>query len=174
MESSQARALIISQQLANLRLHRVFSRNRAAIIAYERNKEAMMRGLGQPSDTQAWSAVALAWELAIAAQSCAYLAEQLQIISEKLAQLPIVSPESTYSQLFGSVETMQRLLGTMLRSFVEANAKEPVSSLPTFSGTLEEEIRLQLDRDAAIIMAAFTTSIASQEKTSIDDAGAMK
>lgn len=139
-----------------------------------RVKMATKSDHGQPMDIEAIGAATLAWEMALLAQSCAYLAEEAQIWAQNSVDRTLTSPESTYRQLLDSIGTFRRLLDTMHRTLRAAN-KEPESGvIYGLSAPLAEEIRYMLGRGLAITMAECTTSTGSQVTSSTADAGGTK
>jgi len=82
MESSQVQALIMSQQLANLRLDGWRSESSADHSSTRRGGWQQVQEL-EVAQLRRNSFGELAWEIAMTAQSCVYLAEQLQIFAEK-------------------------------------------------------------------------------------------
>jgi hypothetical protein len=174
MEYSQMRALIISQQLARLRLHR-FSYEGSAIRSLSaRVEEVMMSNPGQPMDTEAIGAATLAWEMAMEAQSCAYLAEELTIWAQKSVDRTLMCQESTYRQLLDSTGTMRRLLDTMHRTLHAINVKEGSNDISVLNAHLAEEIRYMLGRGLATTTVGCMTSTESPETSNSADAGDMR
>jgi hypothetical protein len=174
MESSQQRALIISQLLANLRLHR-FCSEASGMRSLERRVEmATTSSPGQPMDTEAIGAAGLAWEMAMLAQSCAYLAEEAQIWGQKSVDRTLTSPESTYRLLLDSTGTLRRLLDIMQRTLRAINAREGSNDISVLNAHLAEEIRYMLGRGLASTTVECMTSTESQETSNTADAGDMK
>jgi ABC-type cobalamin transport system ATPase subunit len=171
MESSQMRALTISQQLARLRLHRFSSAGSAMRSLEGQVAMATKSSLGEPTDIGAIGAATLAWEMAMLAQSCAYLAEEAQIWAQKSVDRTLTSRESTYRQLLDSVGTMRRLLDTMHRMLHANNVKEDANGISVLSDLLVEEIRFMLARGSAITTAECMTSIESRGTNSTADVG---
>jgi hypothetical protein len=136
-----------------------------------RVKEATMSNLGQPTDTEGIGAAALAWEMAMLAQSCAYLAEEAQIWAQNSADRTLVSPDLTSRQLLDSIGTFRRLLDTMHRRLRWLNEKEANNAICVLNDHLAEEIRYMLGRGLATTLVECMTSIESQETSSTDDAG---
>lgn len=114
--------------------------------------------LGQPMDTVEWSAEALAWLLAMQAQSCAYLALELQRFAEELSTLQITCPESTYKRLLDSTEIFTRLLDSMRQSYAENNSHEKDNSIPVLSEHLVGAIRSMLAPDRVTTSGGSTIS----------------
>jgi hypothetical protein len=146
MESSRTRDLTTSQQLANLRLHRFFYGDWARRFSEMQDEKARESSPSQPTDTAVYKLARLGWQLAMQAQSCAYLAESLQLLAEKFSESQIECRELTYNQLCSSIETSRVLLATMLERFEGMSDKEDVTELLALSAALDEAIRLRLDR----------------------------
>jgi hypothetical protein len=136
-----------------------------------RVREATMSSLGQPTDTEGIGAEGLAWEMAMLAQSSAYLAQEAQIWAQKSVDRTLISAESTYRQLLDSVGTTRRLLDTMHRRLRELNEKEGNRDICVLNVLLAEEIRYMLGVGSATTMVGCMTSIESQETSNTADAG---
>jgi hypothetical protein len=133
-----------------------------------------MSSHGEPTDTEGIGAAALAWEMALLAQSCAYLAEEAQIWAEKYVDRTLTSPDWTYRRLLDSLGTTRRLLDTMHRRLREVNEKEENTAICALSDHLAEGIRYMLAQGSAITSVECMTNIESQETSGTDDAGDMK
>jgi hypothetical protein len=133
-----------------------------------------MSNPGQPMDTEATGAAALAWEMAVLAQSCAYLAEEAQIWAQKSVDRKLASQESTYRRLLNSIGIMRRLLDTMHRMLHAINREEGGTFISALSEPLAAEIHYMLGRGLAITMVECMTSTESQETSSTADAGDTK
>jgi hypothetical protein len=129
---------------------------------------------GEPTDTEGIGAAALAWEMALSAQSCAYLAEEAQIWAQKSVDRTLALPESTYRQLLDSLGTFRLLLDTMHRRLRELNEKEENNAISVWNGDLDEEIRFMLGHGLAIITVECMTSTEKAETSSTADAGDTK
>jgi ABC-type cobalamin transport system ATPase subunit len=171
MESSQTQGLITSQQLALLRLHRFCYEGSAMRSLAARVEEVMMSNPGQPMDTEAIGAATLAWEMAMLAQSSAYLAQEAQIWAQKSVDRTLTLQESTYRQLLDSIGTTRRLLDTMHRRLRELNEREGNRDICVLNGLLAEEIRYMLGVGSATTMVGCMTSIGSQGTSNSADAG---
>jgi hypothetical protein len=99
MESSQARALTTSRQLAVLRLHRFSSGGSAMTRLAGQVTRAIESHPGRPMGTEGIGAATLAWEMAMLAQSCAYLAEEAQLWAQNSVDRTLTSPDLIYRQL---------------------------------------------------------------------------
>lgn len=171
MEPSSERALITS-----LHQHRLGltsspyspSERRASEM---REEMATFSEVGQPTDTGAWPAVALAWRLAMQAQSCAYLALELQQFAEELSTLQIMCPESIYKRLLDSTEIFTRLLDNMRQSYAENNSHEIDNSIPVLSVPLVEAIHSTLDRVPVTTMVESTINTEKASQMHTQDAG---
>jgi hypothetical protein len=117
-----------------------------------------MSDLSQPGDIQEYRSEALAWEVALTAQSSAYLALELQVLAQRLSEMLIRSPESTYNQLYDSYATLRALLDTMTESLRETNGNGSDGSIPLLSSRMVAEIRSTLAQDTASTMGGSTTS----------------
>jgi hypothetical protein len=135
---------------------------------------ATMSSHGQPMDTEAIGAAALAWEMAIQAQSCAYLAEEAQLWAEKSVDRTLALQESTYRQLLDSIGTFRRLLDTMHRTLHAINEREGATSISVLNEHLAEEIRYMLGRGLATTTVECMTNTRSQETSNTADAGDTK
>lgn len=137
----------------------------------ERVKGATMSSHGQPTDTEATGVAALAWEMAMLAQSSAYLAQEAQIWAEKSADRTLISADSTYRQLLDSTGTFRRLLDTMHRRLRELNEKAESNGISVLNDHLAEEIRYMLGRGLATTMVECMTNIESQVMSNSADVG---
>jgi hypothetical protein len=129
---------------------------------------------GQPMDTEAIGAATLAWEMAILAQSCAYLAEEAQIWAQSCVDRTLTSPDLIYRQLLDSTGTFRRLLDNMHRRLGEINRGAPKNAICVLNEALAEEIRYMLGLGLATITVECMTSIESQGTSSTADAGDTK
>lgn len=167
MEPLRARELITSQQLAALRLGRFFSDTWASRYSKMQDERASEPPPSQTMDTTVYRLGALAWLTATTAQDCAYLAEQLQIAAELFSDSQIECRESTYKQLYDSIETLGLLLRTMRQKFAGTCEQEDVSDLLVLSSAVSEAIHSILVLELASGTAESMTSTASQETSSI-------
>jgi hypothetical protein len=140
----------------------------------ERVRRATMSSHGQPTDTEDIGAAALAWEMAMQAQSCAYLAEEAQIWAEKSVDRTLALRESTYRQLLDSIGTFRRLLDTMHRTLHAINEREDEKSISVLNELLAEEIRYMLGLGLATTTVECMTSTGNQETSNTADAGDTK
>jgi hypothetical protein len=113
-------------------------------------------------------------EVALLAQSSAYLALELQIFAERLSQMPILCPESTYRRLFDSLVTFRRLLDAMVLNYKQTNGNENDGLVPALSTRMVEEIRYMLDREVVSGSGGSTISTARVGRKNISDAGVTK
>jgi hypothetical protein len=173
MDRWSEQPLIISRQLAQLGLQTLSLSTLVSSLSETRNKLAIEREHGQPSDIEEWPAVQLAWAAAMQAQSCAYLAAELQVFAERLSGSQITCRESTYNALYDSLETFRRLLDVMVQSYRESNANMQEGLLPVLSTPLVEAIRSTLGLDPATITAEYTTRIGRAKTRSTDAVGDM-
>lgn len=133
-----------------------------------------MSSHGQATDTEAIGAAGLAWEMALLAQSSAYLAEEAQIWAENSVDRTLISQDWTYKRLLDSIGTLRRLLDIMHRRLGGINREAPSNDICVLSAHLAEEIRYMLGLGLATITDECMTSIESQETSSTADAGGMK
>jgi hypothetical protein len=174
MARSRALDLTIAQQLARLRIHDVDSRKLAKALLEMRGEQATVSGHGGRWVMRGLPAKALAWELAMAAQSSAYLATELQVLAEKLADSPTTYEDSTYRQLFASVETLRRLLDIMAERFKGQIRGELDPSALVLPERLVGAIRSASDLAPATTTAGSTTNTESLDRQPISDAGDTK
>jgi hypothetical protein len=130
-----------------------------------------MSSLGQRMDIEAIGAAQLAWEMAMLAQSSAYLAEDAQIWAQNSADRTLTLPESTYRRLLDSIGTLSRLLDCMHRSVRRINEGEAPNAICVVSEPLVEEIRYMLGRGLALTLVECMTSTESQKTSNTGDAG---
>jgi len=174
MDWSSEQALITSLQVGKLRHHRGASQRSADYSSMLQNEMGALLSRGEPTDTRESRALALGWQLAMAAQSCAYLADELQIFAERLSTMQITCPESTYRRLYDSGEMLLALLENMRQNYVESNAQESDQSLPVLSLDMAQVIRSTLAQERVTTMVASTINTDSREYRSIETAGDMK
>jgi hypothetical protein len=129
---------------------------------------------GRPMGTEGIGAATLAWEMAMLAQSCAYLAEEAQLWAQNSVDRTLTSPDLIYRQLLDSIGTFRRLLDIMHRRLGEINREAPNNVICVLNVHLAEEIRYMLGLGLATIMVECMTSTESQETSSTVDAGDMK
>jgi hypothetical protein len=115
-------------------------------------------GNEQPSDMIGWSAEELGWVIALEAQSCAYLALELQALAQRLSETQITCPESTYRRLYDSHAMFRRLVEFMQQSFRDSNANGNDGSLPVLSARMVQEIRSMLAQETATTSEGYTIS----------------
>jgi hypothetical protein len=129
---------------------------------------------GQPMDTEGIGAATLAWEMAMLAQSSAYLAEEAQIWAQNCVDRTLTSPDLIYRQLLDSVGTTRRLLDIMHRRLGEINREAPNNVICVLNEALVGEIRYMLGLGLATIMVECMTNTGSQGTSSTVDAGDTK
>lgn len=174
MASLQQLRLTTSLQLARLSLGRILSSGSGLCLKRSRDGMATSDGRGDSTATSELRAEELAWEFATMAQSCAYLATELQVLAERLLVSRATCPGWTFSALFDSTGIARHLIENMRRSFAATNAEEDLQELPVLSTELVAAIRSSLARGQAITTVGYTTSGESQETSSIDTAGDMR
>jgi hypothetical protein len=130
-----------------------------------------MKERGEETDMRELRADQLAWGLALTAQSCAYLAIELQVFAEKLSVSQITCPESTYNALFDSVEMFRALLDCMVKNYAECNDSSNEGLVPVFSIPMAGAIRSILALDPATTSGESTISTASRTTKDTEDAG---
>lgn len=174
MVNSSALGLITSQQLAALRLSAFFSEASGLTPFTRRAPMATEPSLGDGTATEDGSLVGLAWEIATMAQSCAYLAIELQVWAERFCDLESTLPGLTYSQLSASTAMLRALLTHMQEKFSEHNKEEGNVSVSVISGGLAEAILSCWEADNRTITVAVTTRAESQETNDTGTAGDMR
>lgn len=158
MEPSQMQVSIISRLLARISLDRNTSSSSATDLSTMQDGKATNSTVDQPGDTRSYMLEASAWEFALTAQSCAYLALELQAFAEKLSRSQITCRESTYRQLSDSIVTFRHLLEDMSKSYAEYNASEEGHYIPVLSSRVVEAIRCTLAAEEAPTSGGSTTS----------------
>lgn len=173
-DKSSQQGLTTAQQLARLGLTKFFSRGSGLTPSMEHGGMGTMSNHGPGKGTKAGPVGELAWEIAQTAQSCAYLAIELQVLaSRSYAQGPTL-PESTYSQLSSSVGIFRGLLTNMHKKLSVLNKKEDNNAVCVISGDLAEAILSMWAADNLTTTVECMTKPASQETPDIDTAGDMK
>lgn len=167
MDCSSEQALITSLHQHRLGLTSLTSSKLVRRVSGTRDEMETLSEHGQPTDTSVKPAVELGWLLAMQAQSCAYLALELQKFAEELSTLQITCPESTYRRLYVSIEMFTRLLDNMRQSYAANNSHEIDSSIPVLSARLVEAIHSMLAPEPATTTDGYTTNTgkASQMRT---------
>jgi hypothetical protein len=171
MASSRTHPLTTAQQLANLRTHTIISQKLAKSCSEMQELMAESSSPGAASDTKVLRARGLAWALAMLAQSSAFLASELQLTAETLAESQIECRESTFKLLLALAETSQLLLddtARRLHDITEGNGAGYVLSSPA---RLDAVIHSLSELVRAIISAGFTINTKSRETTPTDAAG---
>jgi hypothetical protein len=174
MASSRTHPLTTSQQLARLRMHIVTSQKLGKACSEMQELLAESQGPGGAVATKELRATGLAWAVGMLAQSSAFLAQELQLTAEMLADQRISCPESTYKLLLALAETCRLLLddtAKRLASITEGDGGGFVLGLPTHT---EGVIHSLSELVRAIITAGFTISTESLERKNTGDAGATK
>jgi len=174
MEPSRRQDLITAQQLARLSLHRFYCAASGLKNSTLREGGARMSDAGPAMGTRGGKAGVLAWAIAQTAQSCAYLAGELQVAAEKYSLQTLDCHESTYRQLLDSIAIFQALLDVMRAKYRHLSVEEDFDVLPVLSVRLAEEIRSSLAHGLAITMVECMTSTESQETSSTESVGDMK
>lgn len=158
MEPSQVQAAIISRQLVRISLNRNPSSNSDTDFSTMRDEMATDSTAEQPMDSRSYMLEASAWEYALTAQSCAYLALELQACAEKLSKSRITCRESTYKQLLDSIVIFRRLLEDMSKSYADFNGNEDGHYIPVLSSHVVAAIRSTLAAEGAPTSGGSTTS----------------
>jgi hypothetical protein len=171
MASSQTQGLTTAQQLARLRWDNVDSKRLVKALSERRDEMATVSEPGVDSATRGLRAKGLAWELALAAQSCAYLAIELQLLAEKLAGSRIACRESTFKSLLDSAETFRAWLDIMQQRCKLTSEQDDVGWLlelsePLGAATPSISARVQADTSDEC-----TTSTERVETSPTGDAG---
>jgi len=171
MEPLHRQDLITAQQLAALRLHRFYYAASGTTPSTPRDGKATMSDPGAVTDTRDGRVVALAWALAETAQSCAYLAEELQIAAGNSSVQTLTCHEWTYRRLLDSIEIFRALLDTMRAKYRDTNEKGLPSALPVLNARMAEETRSMLAHGSAITTVECMTSSERVETSSTETAG---
>lgn len=158
MDWSSELALTTSLSQHKLGLTRLVSGKSGSCWSARPEERVTSSEISQPGDTEDTPALALGWALAMQAQSCAYLALDLQAFAEILSVSQIMCPESTYKRLLDSTETFTRLLDSMRQSYGENSQVENENSVPVLSERLVVAIRSMLDREQVTITVGSTIS----------------
>lgn len=174
MERSSEQTWITSLLQARLGCMNVASTISARKFSSRQLEMAGLNDVGQPGDMTEWRAEALAWAVALEAQSCAYLALELQALAQRFSETPITCPEWTYRRLLDSHETFKALLDIMVQSFRDTNANGSDGSLPALSERMVQEIRYMLAQDPATTSGGCTTSIGRVNERNTSDVGDTK
>jgi hypothetical protein len=116
----------------------------------------------------------LAWEIAETAQSCAYLAIELQVWASRSYGQAQTSAGWTYRPLFDSVRIFRALLINMHKRFVEINGWEENNAVCVISEDLAEAILSTLVVDKATTLAECMTRPEKAETQDTGTAGDMK
>lgn len=174
MDTSSEQALITSLHQHRLGLTSLLSSPSAKRVSEMREEMETPCELSQPTDTAARPAVVLAWALAMQAQSCAYLALELQEFAEQLLTSQIMCQESTYRRLSDSIEIFTRLLESMRRSYAENNSHETDNSMPVLSEHLVEVIRFTLAQGQATTTDGSTINTERAARKSTESVGDTK
>lgn len=130
-----------------------------------------MSNRGAATDTRDGRAEELPWELAMTAQSCAYLAEELQIAAGTSYGRTLTCHDSTYRRLLDSVEIFRALLDDMRQKFKETNVKADLSVIHVLNARLAEEIRCTLVQGSATTTVECMTSTESRETSNSETVG---
>jgi hypothetical protein len=174
MDSSSERALIISLHQHRLGLESLLSSQSVRPPSEMQNEMETSSDHSAPTGTVERRAEALAWGLAMQAQSCAYLALELQQFAGELSTSRITCHELIYRRLLDSTEIFTRLLDSMRLSYAESNAHESDNSIPVLSARLVEAIRSTLVHDPATITDGSTISTERAGRTNTPNAGDTK
>lgn len=170
MKSSQL-GLITAQQLARLGLTRFFSGGSGLNPLQQPAERATASSRGHGKATEGGPVEGLAWEIAETAQSCAYLAIELQVLaSRSYGQVPTL-PVWTYKPLLDSVTIFRGLLVSMHKRLVELNSAEESTAVCVITEDLAKEILSMWVADRAIISVECMTRPASPETPDTGTAG---
>jgi hypothetical protein len=126
---------------------------------------------GPGRGTEDGPVAALAWEIAETAQSCAYLAIELQILACGSYDQEPTLPESTYRRLSYSVEIFRALLRNMHMRLSQINSEEGNNAVCVISEDLAEAILSMWAADNLTTTVECMTRPESQETTDTDTAG---
>jgi hypothetical protein len=174
MGKSSQPAWTTAQQLARLKLSRFFSEGTGLMPSTRPEGMEIRSDLGSGEATTDGPVVGLAWEVAQTAQSCAYLAVELQVWAEKYADRAPISADSTYRRLSDLIGIFRGLLHSMLGKFSTLNKEEGNRYVCVISERLAEEILSMWAADNLIMLAECMTSNAKAETSNTADAGGTK
>jgi hypothetical protein len=170
VKSSQ-RGLITAQQLARLGLPRFFSRGSGLNHSTPYVETGTTSPHGPGKGIEAGPVEALAWEIAETAQSCAYLAIELQVLASRSHDQAPTLAGWTYRPLLDSVKIFRALLRNMHEKLVLINAEEDCSAVCVISEDLAEAILSMWAADSLITMVECMTRPANHETPDTGTAG---
>lgn len=174
MATSSEQAWITSRLAHRLGVGDVLYTVPGRLASQMRFPEATVNDHSQPMDTLEWPPEALPWALAMAAQSSAYLAIELQRMSERFSDRPITCPESTYRRLFASIETLRRLHDAIAANYKLSNDNLSEGFIPVLSERLVGEILSMLGAELVSGSGGSTISSGRVKTRNTVDAGGMK
>lgn len=170
-DRSSAQALTIAQQLARLRLGRFFYEGTGLTNSNELELKGIKSSPGAGGATGGGQAAELAWEVAMTAQYCAYLAIELQVWAQRFVDQRPTSPDSTYRRLSSSAGIFRALLANMHKKFSALNKKEENNEICVISEDLAEAILSMWAQDNLTITVECMTSIESQGTSNTNTVG---
>jgi hypothetical protein len=174
MDRLSERLLTTSVQQARLGVQNVAYVGSGKISSQMQLPEATLNVPSGPGDTLEYRPEVLAWEAALLAQSSAYLALELQVFAERLSDMPIRCPESTYRRLYSSLATFRRLVDAMAKNYSVTNANVNDGLVPVISEPLVEAIRSMLDREVVSGSGGCTISTENLVTKPTGDVGDMR
>jgi hypothetical protein len=174
MDESSAQALTTAQQLARLKLSRFFSEGSGLTPSTRPEGMETRSDLGPGEATTDGRVVELAWEVAQTAQSCAYLAIELQVWAERYAGREQISADSIYKRLCSSLGIFRGLLHNMQTKYSRINKEEGNTYVCVISEHLVEEILSMWAADNLTMLAECMTSKERVERSNTADAGGTK
>jgi hypothetical protein len=171
---SSHRGLTTAQQLARLGLSRFFSRGSGLNASTEPAATATKSRHGPGRATEDGPVAELAWEIAETAQSCAYLAIELQVLASRSYGRVPTCPDLTYKQLSDLTRIFRALLTNMHEKLVLLNSEEASSAVCVINEDLAEAIVYTLAADKAITTVECMTRPASQGTPDTGTVGATR
>jgi hypothetical protein len=173
-EKSSQRGLTTAQQLARLGLTRFFSRGSGLTPSTQPAETGTRSSHGHGRGTEAGPVAELAWVIAETAQSCAYLAIELQILAGRSYDQAPTCPDSTYKRLSDSARIFRGLLTNMHEKLVLVNSEAESSAICVINEDLAEAILSMWVADDLITTVECMTKPASQETPDTSAAGGTK
>jgi hypothetical protein len=171
---SSQQALTTAQQLARLGLTQFFSKGSGLTPSTEPAETETKSKHGPGGATEDGPVGALAWEIAATAQSCAYLAIELQVLaSRSYGQAPTL-PGWTYKPLSDSVVIFRTLLNSMHKRLVHLNSSGESNAVCVINEDLAEVILSMWVADRAITTVECMTSPEKAETSGTGTAGATR
>jgi hypothetical protein len=173
-EHSSQRGLTTAQQLARLGLTRFFSRGSGLTPSTQPAETGTRSRHGHGRATEDGPVAELAWVIAETAQSCAYLAIELQVLAGRSYDQAPTCPDSTYKRLSDSARIFRGLLTNMHERLVLINSEEESSAICVINEDLAEAILSMWVADNLITTVECMIRPEKAGTTDTDTAGGMK